>query len=409
MLLAALALACGGEDDQPVVDISPVPSPTASPAPSPTASPLPLPEKPSSFEEFPTTIADYLTQVGGSSDCLAELFGAWEMPSDDTTSCVAADMDGDGEDEYVVRVVREALPEEGGLEGWLSGTIVVLDDSGAGYEVVFGLADVDELEGDYLQPAIFDVSDSNGDGLADALCTTSVCGAHTCSLTVYRIGYLAGEYVSILDAGDGMDGTVTFPFADDQIRLEDVDGDGVAELLLREGLIGSVGAGPQREATHTYRWDGELYSLASVEYDASDLRYFKVRDADDAFAEGDYRMAMTLYREAAESSTLQDEEYFGNPAELRAYARFRMALVKAVQGDGNGALSALDTAIAADPDALHSEMAAQFRLGYKKVRHVSAGCAAARDFIAKHLDAFTTLWDYGYANPAFQPEALCPS
>ena len=54
-------------------------------------------------------------------------------------------------------------------------------------------------------------------------------------------------------------------------------------------------------------------------------------------------------------------------------------------------------------------MAAQFRLGYKKLKHASAGCAAARDFITGHLDAFTTLWDYGYANPTFQPGALCPS
>ena len=392
-----------------MVGITPASSPTASPAPSPTASPVQVPERPADFQDFASVIAEYLTQADGSSDCLEELFEAWEMPSDGATSCVAAEMDGDGEDEYVVRLAREALPEEGGLEGWPAGTIVVLDDSGDGYEVVFRLTDIDELEGDFLQPAIFDVSDSNLDGLAEALLTTSVCGAHTCSLTVYLIGHAAGEYVSVIDPGNGMDGTVTLPFAEDQVRLEDVDGDGVAELLLREGLIGSVGAGPQREATHTYRWDGERYSLASVEYDSSELLYFKVRDADDAFAEGDYQTAMTLYREAAENSALQDAELFGDSAELRAYARFRMGLVKAVQGDEDGALAALDAAIASDPGALHSQMAAQFRLGYKKVKHVSAGCAAARDFIEGNLEAFAALWDYGYANPAFEPGALCPS
>jgi tetratricopeptide (TPR) repeat protein len=139
------------------------------------------------------------------------------------------------------------------------------------------------------------------------------------------------------------------------------------------------------------------------------LRYFEVRDADDAFTEGDYQTALALYREAAESSALQDAEGFSDPAELRAYARFRIGLVKAIQGDADGALAAVDSAIAANPNALHSQMAAQFRLGYKKVKHVSAGCAAARDFIHGHLDAFTGLWDYGYANPTFQPDALCPS
>jgi hypothetical protein len=227
LILVLTAVVACGDGSQTGVDISPLPSPGESPVPSPALSPLPLPERPADFEDFGSVIAEYLTQGDGSPDCLEELFDVWEMPSDETSSCIAADLDGDGEDEYVIRLARDSGPEDGGLEGWLAGTIVVLDDPGDGYEVVFRLTDIDELEGDFLQPAIFDVSDSNVDGLAEALLTTSVCGAHTCSLTIYLIGYAAGDYVSVIDGGDGMGGTVTLPFAEDQVRLEDVDGDGV--------------------------------------------------------------------------------------------------------------------------------------------------------------------------------------
>ncbi len=409
VLAAAIAIACGGDQDvQPTISVSPATDASPSPTPSPTDSP-PLPAKPSEFQAFPAVIADYLTQAGGSPDCLAELFTAWDMPSDESTTCVAADLDGDGEDEYVVRVAREVRPEES-VFARLTGDINIFDDLGLGYEIVFSLVAFDRFaDVNLLEPVIFEVSDLNADGRAEALLTSSDCGAHTCSLTVYLIGHEGGEYVPILDPGDREGGVISLPVTEEQVRLEDVDGDGVAEILLREGYIGSVGAGPQREGTWTYRWDGRRYVLDGTEYDASDLRYFTVRDADDAFADGDYERAIALYREAVDSSQLQDVDYPGDPAELIAYARFRIGLAMAVQGDTDGALAALDAAVAADPVALHSQLSARFRQGYARVGHVSAGCGAARDFVDGNLDAFSALWDYGYANPEFRSEALCPS
>jgi hypothetical protein len=412
LLLAALALACGGNGEQPTVSVPPAPSPEASP--SPTATAVPLPAMPSSFGEIPAAIADYLTQADGSSDCLAKLFAAWDMPSDGTTQCAAADMDGDGEDEYVVRVAQSA--EAATSPEGVAGTVIVFDDEAGAYVGVFRLEDLTDAsgqpvfpaEGRIPDPAIFGVDDYNGDGRAEAALTSSECGASTCSLTLCLVASTDGAYANVIQSSEG-GGCVSAPVADNQVRFEDVDGDGVSELLFREGLIGSVGAGPQRESVRTYRWDGEHYVLDSTEYAPSDLRYFKVRDADDAFTRGDYQTAISLYQEAAESSSLKEVDGFGDPAELKAYARFRIGLVKAVQGDEAGALAAVDAAIAADPNALHSQMAAQFRLGYKKVKHVSAGCSAARDFVQGHLNAFTALWDYGYANPTFQPAALCPS
>jgi hypothetical protein len=410
LLLVTMAVACGGEQDvQPAIGVSPTTDAAPSPTPSPTDSPS-LPAEPSEFQAFPAAIADHLSQVGGAPDCLVELFEAWDMPSDGTAPCVAADLDDDGEDEYVVRVARESRIEEGALEGWLAGDINIFDDLGTGYEIVFSLAAFDEFSGGDLliKPVIFELLELHAGSHSAALLTTTACGAHTCSLTVYVIAYVEGEYVSVLDTGDGEVGAITLPITDDQVRLVDVDGDDLEEILLREGLIGSVGAGPQREGTWTYRWDGGRYVLTGTEYDPSELRYFKVRDADDAFADGDYERAIALYQEAIDSSQLQDVDY-PETAELIAYARFRIGLTMAVQGDTDGALAALDAAVAADPEALHSQLSDRFRQGYARVGHVSAGCGAARDFVEGNLDAFSALWEYGYANPVFRAEALCPS
>jgi len=411
--LAALAVAavmalsaCGG-NGEPAALITP--SPAASP--TPTGEAPPLPNKPADFGDLPAAIAQYLTAGGGSADCLQALFEAWQMPADGTTPCATADLDGDGRDEYVVRIAREA--EAPASPNGLEGTVLVFDEDGGAYTAVFRLQDLQDAlllpvaEGLLPDPAILAVKDVNGDGRAEAALTSTQCGAHTCSVTLCLVASSAGAYASLIESPAGDGGCIGAPSAEDQVRFEDADGDGVSDLLFREGLIGSVGAGPQRGSLHTYRWNGERYVLAGTEYESSNVRYFKVRDADDALAGGDYETAVKLYREAANSSDLLEAE-FGEPTELRSYARFRIGLALAQKGDSAAALTALDEAVAAEPDALHSQLAARFRQGYAKVKHVSPGCAAARDFVQANLDAFAALWDYGYANPEFDSDALCP-
>jgi tetratricopeptide (TPR) repeat protein len=407
-VVAALAFSACGGSGKPAVLITP--SPANSPAPTREAPPLP--NKPSDFGDIPAAVAQYLTEGGGSADCLQALFEAWQMPADGTTPCAAADLDGDGQDEYVVRMAREA--EAPASPNGLEGTVLVFREGGGAYTAVFRLEDladallVPAAEGLLPDPAILAVKDVNGDGGADAALTSSQCGAHTCNVTFCLVASSAGAYASLIESPAGGGSCIGAPSAEDQVRFEDADGDGVSDLLFREGLVGSVGAGPQRQSLRSYRWDGERYALAGTEYEPSNLRYFKVRDADEALAAGDYQTAIKLYREAVNSPDLLDAESFGDAVELLSYARFRIGLALAQKGDSAAALTALDEAVAAEPDALHSQMAARFRQGYAKVKHTSPGCAAARDFVQANLDAFAALWDYGYANPEFDPDALCP-
>jgi len=141
-------------------------------------------------------------------------------------------------------------------------------------------------------PSIFGAEDFNGDGKIELAVTSHQCGAHTCSVRLFVLGFSDGRYQLLLrNTADAPFGVVGAPDADNQIRFEDTNGDGLSDLIFRQGLINSAGAGLHRLATETYLWDGDRYTFASRDYDPSDLRYFKVRDGDDAFARGDYQTA----------------------------------------------------------------------------------------------------------------------
>ncbi len=359
-------------------------------------------------------VANYLTANQGSTDCLAALFQHWDMPSDGTTSCVAADLDGDPEDEYVVRLVRKPAVGEGSgyFPNWLLGKILVFDGSDEGFGPVFELNDFGPTRYEERlseNPVIYLVKDVNGDARSELFLTTSECGAHTCHLNVYALTNRGDNYVSIVEES-AAGPSILVPMADDQLRIEDIDGDGTAEILLRQGMIASVGAGPQREATRTYRLVGGEYVLNAVDYDRSDLRYFKIRDADDALGRRAPEQALPLYEAALTDAGLRDVDYFGDPRELLAYARFKIGVSLAALDDASGALVALDEAVAADQDAVHSQLAVRFHDAYAAAADISAGCDAALAFVDKNAETFKDLWYYGYANPNLGAETwhLCP-
>ncbi len=330
------------------------------------------------------------------------------------TPCAKADLDGDGQDDYAVRLFLQDVP------AYWFGTVTIFS-AASSYEPVFRLADafqgqlVDSSFPLPAEPSIFGAEDFNGDGRPELAVTSHGCGAHTCHIRLYLVGFGNGGYeLLIRKTLEAPHGVVSAPVADNQIRFQDVDGDGLRDLVFRQGLIASFGAGPQRGATRTYRWDGERYTFASIDYDPSDLRYFKVRDADDAFARRDYEVAIRLYREAIDNRELREVQYFGDPVELVVYAQFRIGLSLAALGQKEAALEALDVAITSHLTSLHGQVAESFRRAYATEGSTVAGCTSARELISGNLRAFQTAWFYGYANPPgdFDPdfplEALCP-
>ncbi len=419
-LTALLLAAC-----ESVQEVSPTPSPVATPlteTPSPTPSIVPPTPDLSGLESLITRVAEYLTASGGSPTCLADFFEQLAMPSDGTLPCIAADLDGDGEDEYAVRLVTGTCAEGYMPGSCLRGTVAVLDRQGDHYSSSLRLFEIAPyfMDGTSNNPQLLSAQDVNADGNAELAITTSECGAHTCHVSLHLLGFEEDAYVPLVRWPENNPmGVVMAPLSNDkvpQIRFEDLDDDGVAELILRWGLINSVGAGPQREATWTFRWDGEQYLRISVEYDPPDprnygnLRYYVVRDADDAFAAADFQGAASLYREAVENPELKDFDAFheDGPQELLAYSWFRLSLAYLMLGDSTTASQAMDGAINGYPGTLDARAAAAFRDAFALTGDHSAACDAVTAFATENLDVFRAVWYYGYANPEFDAESLCP-
>jgi hypothetical protein len=439
-LAVALASACGGGEEgaatatptatrTPAVTATPTrvttptvaPTPTATLVPSPTVVATPTvvaaPAQPGDFADYPVAIAFYLTEAGGSPSCLAELFAAWDMPTavpgwaeeSGSVDCAAGDLDGDGEDEYLVRLTNPVVTDV-----WPDADVFIFDRAAAGYETAFQSS---ETLGPVppWQPVILGVRDFNGDGKLEASFTTDSCGAHTCWTSVYILAWDGQQYVDIID------GEVGVPWARD-IRFVDVEGDGIEELYVAAGQIGSIGAGPQRDSNLTYAWDGVHYVLVETEIEPSESLYFAVVDGDEAYAAGDLETAMQLYNKAINDGDLWDwkEDFSGVSGrdELVPYAYFRLYLAQLVSlpsGDEAAAQDMVDSiaALAGQfPDSLNAQAAAQFAVAYPdgqvSPQALAAGCAAFLAYVEDNRSEFDDIWYYGYANPDLIPERLCP-
>jgi hypothetical protein len=384
------------------------------------------PLQPSDFAGYPAAIASYLTETGGSPFCLTELFAAWDMPTAvpqwagegsavdsyagaGSIDCGVADLDGDGEDEYIVRVTN---PVVSGI--WPDAEVLIFDRGAAGYKVAFQSSTTLGPSPPWL-PVILGISDFNGDGKLEASFSAGSCGASTCWTSVFVLAWDGQGYADLT----GEQITVPFPRA---IKFVDTNGDGVQELYVAAGTQGSVGAGPQRSSNLTYAWDGTKYALAKTEYEPSDWLYFAVVDGDAAYAAGNVDAAIALYRKAIEDTSLLDwREGAGigrDRDELIPYARFRLGLAQLAGLHGGAQASAQEVvnsiaSLATEfPDSLHARAALHFAQAYPdgevSPQALSQGCVAFLAVVEEHRQEFDAAWDYGYANPELVPERLCP-
>jgi len=208
-----------------------------------------------------------------------------------------------------------------------------------------------------------------------------------------------------------------------EITFEDLDADGVQEIRIPAGTISSVGTGPQRDSVLTYDWDGTSFVLTNTRYSPSGYLYFAVVDADAAYAEGNPAAATSLYRKAAEDTSLKDwKEELGTGArdrdQLVPYARFRLYLTQMTllpTTDVDTALilvGSMEALVQEFPNSLHAQAAQRFGEAFRRQTTpqagVTAGCVAFTGFLEERRSEFDAAWDYGYANPRPEPDQLCP-
>lgn len=386
---------------------TPLPTNTPSQAP-PAAAPAPVPcvqlqgaldLTQTDYSEYPNTIGEFLNAGGTQAGLNAALdaLGIANPP----TAVTYRDLTGDGILDAAVSIIdpdsRSVIP---------SGILLLYICQGE----QFVLQHTQVSEDTWGAPAIIHIQDLNADGQNELLLSSQSCGAHSCFEKLRILSWAQHTFESRFD-----EDTSELPFPN--LQITDYDQDGVYDLEIVARGYGSIGAGPQRDLvrTYTYQQDNGLWQLEAESPGPSDFRIHTLHDADQASRRGDYPIALVLYDQVINDMALQDwvtpdQEQLN----LSAYAHFKLVVVYALQGARQQAESTYQNMTILYPPALvqyaYEEMAVVFLSAFD-LGGQPAGCQAAQEYATQRaLQVLTPLGSstFGYANPDYSPQDVCP-
>jgi len=378
----------------------PVPAPAACPAPG---SPV-LPERPI-WAAYPQTILAFLS-AGGSSESLAGGLSAWGALEQTGAGVIEADLNGDASPEVIVALVDPDLILASGAPG----NVLVYACADGAYNLVYDAAALYGLAPD--TPELLPVRDINADGRPDLIYRTRICGASTCNLGLDVLAWDAATGTLVSELARPILGV---PVGD--IQFEDVNGDGVEEILVDYGFIGSAGAGPQRAHRETYTWDGSRYTLSESLITTPQEQWFPIhflQDGDAAAEAGRLDEALDAYY-----IVLADPDplvLMGDPQEaeaLKVYTRYRIMITQAARGSNAdaGAAAAIFAEYTGDGSGWVGGFMAigrAFWQEYMNANDVAAGCNAAVAYATSNPTSYELLNLFGYANRMYVAVELCP-
>ncbi|HEX3246291.1 MAG TPA: FG-GAP-like repeat-containing protein [Chloroflexota bacterium] len=382
------------------VAASPVTAPVVSPAASPVASKVAAPAWPGSLDRATETLVELLNANPGARASLPQILQQWNPSSSNSAapknSLAEADLTGDGRPELVVGLVD---PGATASPAGPRGLVIAIHDEGGRFRSIPipSSSTASPAAGPYVQQ----VADVNADGAAEVLTVSQVCGASTCTVFPAVASWAGGSY-RLLTAPD-------LNMASATVKLEDRDNDGRLELVLSGGLIGSAGAGVQRGRTEIYRFVGGRYELAETQTEPTASRYLVIVDANAAFDRKDFRAAEPLYQRAATDDALTDQRPSGgNPGPgLRAFARFRLLLLDAIQGKDDEAREILEQMQSLDATTPYPAAAQVFWNFYGQTGSVEAGCNQFTESVRRQPAMLDPLNGWGYANAEIKADEVC--
>ena len=381
------------------------PSPSPSPLPSQSSSPITSPSQsypllPSRLEDQPAAIADYLNAAPGNRVALGQFVSERSRSANQPTDrLIEIDLDGDQKPELVLIVYSEQQRDvsTAGPRGF----VAAYREAGGRYELLpvpGGIAETAQAG-----PTILKAEDLNRNSGAELAFSYRSCGASTCFDSLAIVGWDGARLKRLTPE--------SLQMANPSISIADLDGDGVAEIVLTGGLQGSLGAGLQRQRTETYLWNGAQWSLAKTEFAPSTERYFALVDAERAFAQRNFGTALRLYRSAANDASLANTrvQQPSDPGpDLRAFARFRLLVTDVVVGQEDDAMAVLTEARQQDAATAFVNLTETFWRNYTHTGSIRATCDQVVAMVAADPRPYLeTLNGYGYANQDFKPGDLC--
>ncbi len=274
---------------------------------------------------------------------------------------------------------------------------LVILDGGEGHSLSYKIAATGAID-------LLATQDINADGLTDVVWTDTVCGPSSCFVTVQVRSWDGMAWQ------DWTKGTITMAGANVSLTPSDKPGR-PNEIRLTGGQYAGADAGPQRARLAVWAsTDGAPYALSSERMMPSHCLYHTVIDANHAMATELYlEKAQWLYTDAAENQNWQACGDRSNElAELRSFALFRLALIAGYESKPDLAAERVERLASTYERQIYAEVGVRWLAAYRQSGDARTACEAVNNFAASNSEVVNILSDYGYANPTFTAEDVCP-
>lgn len=345
----------------------------------------------------PGRLKEYLNLGGSLQDLQAALAKAGLLPQEGL-GFVQSDFDGDG---YLEAAFGFARSEQNqGQAGFLHFFLC--------RESHFELQSLPGRSISGASAVIHAAEDFDGDGSVDLLVTWQQCGAHTCFVHTALMMWRAGEMQNRLEG-------TSDDLASPEIQLVEPRQAGAIAIQITAQGVASAGAGPPRRVRRTWRWNpsDSTYKPEPDTLLPSNFRIHVLHDADAAARAGDFESALAGYLRVIVDDELEEWGALQQSREsLTAFAAFRRLHTLLILDDREGAAAALDTLRLDVPEGApgseYLELAEIFWGAFQSVGDVDEACSTALEQVTANPSRYLDPLYYGYANPVYETEDLCP-
>lgn len=346
---------------------------------------------PSDFADYPTAVLNALNNGGGVDGLQTFLTTCHAAPA---TPLAPQDLTGDGNEDLVLIYPNPNVTSPKPVMD-----LLILNGGADGFTVGYQARAESEVN-------LLGALDINSDGQNDVAWIETTCGADTCFDTVQLYSWDGTSWRNWTST------KITMANAETSLEDRSEAGQGL-EIVLTGGEYGNPAAGPQRSRTEVWgSVAGAPYTLLEKSLAASDCLYYTVLDANTAFQNGgadDFVQAETLYTQATTDQKLVACGQRENEvAELQSFSLYRLALIAAYRGQPGVAADLIGTITSLYPGSVYDQVGQSWVAAYGQGGDIGAACTAVTQFAESNPEAVAVLGDYGYANPSFSAEEICP-
>ena len=324
----------------------------------------------------------------------------------------AADLEADGHLDIIATFSQSwsAPPVQVSDPGYV---LVLHQVNGAWTGLVYRKPSEDGVQTDFSQPVLLKVVNLNKSRYPQVVFSEQHCSGLSCTTAVRVLSWYGNKWYDLTPVVPEMENV-------ERVGFENRDNDGSLVLVISGGVTKAADAGPQRRRTEIYRYDAASTSfrLSETTFEASDYLYFRILDGNEALARQHYDDAIAYYIDAVYNDKLKlwaqvqggsFDVQEGERAGLVAFGRFRLGIAYLLKGERQKASDIFNVALNRDGDyKLWTQAFIAPYQDHSATATVAEGCASTLKLSQQHPELIQPLNKFGYANPLFKPEDICP-